>query len=283
LLAGVGLTEVGGTMAAMCLSIADYDNDGLLDVYVSDFQDMPHHLWRNLGGGTFEETSRKAGIATITARFLSFGGGFTDFDNDGWVDLFIANGHVYQGVENSTVKGHYKQINLLFHNNRNGTFTDVTADARAHGNGFSVPHLGRGAAFGDLFNDGHEDIVVGNNDDPPSILRNRSGGTNHFASFRLVGTKSNRDAIGARIRVKAGGISQVREIAGGSSYLSQSDFRVHFGLGASRRMDSVEVTWPNGGRQAFKDVNADQFYEIVEGNPTLKKQAIAPRAAAKQS
>ena len=275
LTAGVGLTEDGGTMAAMCLSVGDYDNDGLLDLYVSDFQDMPHHLWHNLGHGTFEETSRKAGIATITARFLSFGGGFTDYDNDGWVDLFIANGHVYQGVENSTVKGHYKQINLLFHNNHNGTFTDVTAEAQANGNGFSTPHLGRGAAFADLFNDGHEDIVVGNNDDPPSILRNRSGGTNHFASFRLIGTKSNRDALGARIKVRAGGISQIREIAAGGSYLSQSDLRAHFGLGQTTIMDTVQVMWPNGGTQVFHRLKADQFYEIEEGKAAVRNQVFA--------
>jgi enediyne biosynthesis protein E4 len=279
LAAGVGLTEDGGGMAAMCLSVGDYDNNGLLGLYVSDFEDVPHHLWRNNGDGTFEEVSRKVGIATITARFLSFGGGFTDFDNDGWVDLFIANGHVYQGVENSTVKGHYKQINLLFHNNRNGTFADVTAQAQAHGTGFSVPHLGRGAAFGDLFNDGHEDIVVGNNDDPPSILRNRSGGTNHFVSFKLVGTRSNRDALGARIRVKAGGVSEIREISGAGSYLSTSDTRAHFGLGQSTQIDSIEVSWPSGVRQEFHNVKADQFYVIEEGKPTIRTQVIARRPA----
>ncbi len=275
LMAGVGLNEDGNSMAAMCLSVGDFDNDGLLDLYVSDFQDIAHHLWRNLGGGSFEDVSRKARIATITARFLSFGGGFTDFDNDGWVDLFIANGHVYQGVENSTVKGHYKQINLLFHNNRDGTFSDVTAQAQANGTGFSTPHLGRGVAFADLFNDGHEDVVVGNNDDPPTILRNRSGQSNHFVSFKLVGTRSNRDGLGARVRVKAGGISQLREIAAGGSYLSQSDLRAHFGLGASTRIDSVEVLWPNGGKQEFRNVKADQFYEIEESKPALRLQAIA--------
>lgn len=279
---GVGLTEDGGAMAAMCLSVGDYENAGRLGLYVSDFQDVPHHLWRNNGGGTFEEVSGKAGIAAITARFLSFGGGFTDFDNDGWLDLFIANGHVYQGVENSTVKGHYKQINLLFHNDRNGTFSDVTAQAQANGNGFSTPHLGRGAAFADLFNDGHEDIVVGNNDDPPSILRNRSGGSNHFVSFKLVGTRSNRDALGARVRVQAGGITQLREIAGGSSYLSQSDVRTHFGLGASTRIESVEVTWPGGSKQEFHNVRADQFYVLEEGKRTLTAQVIAGRHGVEQ-
>jgi enediyne biosynthesis protein E4 len=275
LAAGVGLTEDGHTMAAMCLSVDDYDHDGLLDLYVSDFEDVPHHLWRGIGNGAFDEVSRKAGIAAISARFLSFGGGFTDYDNDGWADLFIANGHVYQGVESSTAKGHYKQINLLFRNNRDGTFSDVTADAQAHGNGFSVPHLGRGAAFADLFNDGHEDIVVGNNDDPPSVLRNRSGENNHFVSFKLMGTRSNRDALGARIRVKAGGVSQMREIAAGGSYLSQSDLRAHFGLGPSTRVDSVDVTWPSGVRQEFHNVRADRFYVIEEGKSPVRTQVIA--------
>jgi hypothetical protein len=185
-------------------------------------------------------------------------------------------------VENSKVKGHYKQINLLFHNRRDGTFTDVTADAQAHGNGFSAPHLGRGAAFADLFNDGHEDIVVGNNDDPPSILRNHSGGSNHFVSFKLVGTRSNRDALGARIRVMAGGISQIREIAAGGSYLSQSDLRAHFGLGPAARIDRVEVNWPSGARQQFHDVKADRFYAIEEGKPAIAEQAIAGRRGGNQ-
>jgi hypothetical protein len=136
-------------------------------------------------------------------------------------------------------------------------------------------------AFSDLFNDGHEDIVVGNNDDPPSILRNRSGGNNHFVSFKLVGTRSNRDALGARIRVKAGAISQIREIAAGGSYLSQSDLRAHFGLGPSARIDSVEVSWPSGARQEFHDVRADQFYVIEEGKAVIRTQVIVRRLKGK--
>ncbi len=275
--AGVALTEDGGTMAAMCLSTGDYDNDGLLDLYASDFQDAPHHLWRNRGGGMFEEVSRQAGIAQITAQFLSFGGGFLDYDNDGWVDLFIANGHVYQGVEKSVKGGHYKQINLLFHNQRNGAFADVTAAAAAAGNGFSVPRLGRGVAFADFFNDGHVDIVVGNNDDPPTLLRNRSGGSNHFVSFKLAGVKSNRDALGARIRISAGGVKQIREIAAGGSYMSHSDLRAHFGLGGSSRVEAVEVTWPSGLRQQFRNVKADEFYLIEEGKSAIRTQPIAGR------
>ncbi len=272
--AGVALTEDGGTMAAMCLSVGDYDNDGLLDLYASDFQDAPHHLWRNRGGGMFDEVSRQAGIAAITSQFLSFGGGFLDYDNDGWLDLFIANGHVYQGVEQSTEHGHYRQINLLFHNERNGKFSNVTADAAASGNGFSNPRLGRGAAFADFFNDGHVDVVVGNNDDPATLLRNTSGGRRHFVSFKLMGVKSNRDALGARIRINAGGLKQIREIAAGGSYMSHNDLRAHFGLGASARIETVEVTWPSGLRQQFRNVKADEFYLIEEGKPAIRKEPI---------
>ena len=161
---------------------------------------------------------------------LSFGGGFFDYDNDGWLDLFIANGHVYEEVERVTPDIHYKQINSLFHNEANGKFTEVT---RISGDGFTKPYAARGAAFADFDNDGNVDIVVANVGDPPLLLHNGGGAGNHFVNFKLVGTKSNRDGMGARIKLTAGGISQIREIAGGGSYLSQSDLRAHFGLGRS--------------------------------------------------
>ena len=270
---GMGLNEDGGGMAAMCLSLGDYDNDGLLDLYVSDFQTKGDHIFHNLGGGVFDEVTRKAGIGEITPKFLSFGGGFLDFDNDGWLDLFIADGHVYQGVEQSTDSGSYKQINLLFHNERNGTFRDVTADA---GPAFAVRHLGRGVAFADLFNNGHLDVVVGNNDDPPLLLKNETAPANHFVSVKLVGVKSNRDGAGARVHLRAGGISQIREIGGGGSYLSQSDLRAHFGLGSSTQIDSVEVNWPSGVHQEFRNLRADRFYVIREGAATIDTERLGP-------
>jgi hypothetical protein len=198
---------------------------------------------------------------------LSFGGGFFDYDNDGRLDLFIANGHVYQGVEKTSADIHYKQINSLFHNVGNGKFVEVTAEA---GPGFTTPHLGRGAAFADFRNRGMLDIVVGNNGDPPLLLHNVSGSANHFINLRLVGVKSNRDAMGARIKLTAGGAAQVREIAAGGSYLSQSDLRAHFGLGANSRVDSVEITWPSGLKQSFRDLQADRFYVIEEGAKALR-------------
>ena len=269
--AGIALTADGNAMAAMCLSFGDYTNAGNLDLYISDFQLIPDHLWLNDGKGFFEEMSEHSGIAEPTRVVLSFGGGFFDYDNDGWLDLLIANGHVYPGVEKTDPSIHYKQINSLFHNEGNGKFTESTKNA---GDAFATPYLGRGAAFLDYDNDGNVDAIVANNGDPPLLLHNSGGAGNHFVNFRLIGTKSNRDAMGARIRIRAGGIGQIREISGGGSYLSQSDLRAHFGLGNSTRADNVEVMWPGGVRQRFQAVAADRFYVIEEGKENLGEQVF---------
>jgi hypothetical protein len=180
-------------------------------------------------------------------------------------------------VEQATPGTHYKQINSLFHNEGNGKFTDV---GKFSGDGFSSPYVGRGVAFADFDNDGFVDVVVANNGDPPLLLRNSGGNGNHFLNFRLSGTKSDRDAMGARIRVTAGTTSQVREIAGGGSYLSQSDLRANFGLGKAKRAETVEVTWPSGQRQTFRNVEADKFYWIEEGKDQLQLQQFARKATA---
>jgi len=269
LLAGMALTARGKTMAAMCMSLGDYDNDGHLDLYISDFQKSSDHIWHNEGNGTFVEVSDAAGITVPTYNVLSFGGGFLDFDNDGWLDLFIANGHVYPEVEQSAQKTAYKQINSLFHNEGNGKFVEVTASA---GDGFQTPYVGRGVAFADFDNDGYIDLVVGNNGDPPLLLHNGGGTGNHFVNFKLVGTRSNRDAMGARVKIRAGGVSQIREIYGGGSYLSQSDLRANFGLGKAAKIDVVDISWPSGLKQSFKDVEGDKFYVVVEGKQDLGLQ-----------
>ena len=266
---GMALTGDGGTMAAMCISLGDYDNDGYLDLYISDFQLASDHVWHNDRKGFFEEASQTVGITAPTKHVLSFGGGFFDMDNDGWLDLFIANGHVYEGVEKVFPDTTYKQINSLFHNNGAGKFVEVTRQA---GNGFAVPYAARGAAFGDFDNNGNLDVIVANNGDAPLLLHNGGGTGNHFVNFKLIGRKSNRDAMGARLRLRAGGVSQIREIAGGGSYLSQSDLRAHFGLGRAQKADSLEVFWPSGLHQMFRDIAADGFYVIDEGSDQLGKQ-----------
>jgi hypothetical protein len=161
---------------------------------------------------------------------------------------------------------------MLFHNEGNGKFLETTKLA---GSGFQTPYVGRGVAFADFDNDGFLDVVVANNGDPPLLLHNSGGNGSHFINFKLIGTKSNRDAMGARIRVVAREISQIREIAGGGSYLSQSDLRANFGLGKTNRVESVEVTWPSGQRQLFRNVEADKFYLIEEGKDQLQEQQIA--------
>jgi hypothetical protein len=271
---GMAVTSRGTVMAAMCISLGDYDNDGQLDLYISDFQRSSDHLWHNDGKGFFDEVSDEAGITQATRDVLSFGGGFVDYDNDGWLDIFIANGHVYPEVEQATPGTHYKQINSLFHNESNGKFVEV---GKFSGNGFETPYAGRGVAFADFDNDGFVDVLVANNGDSPLLLHSSGGNGNNFLNLKLVGKKSNRDAMGARVHVVSGTMSQIREIAGGGSYLSQSDLRANFGLGKAKRADIVEIAWPSGQRQTFKDVEANKFYLIEEGKDELRVQHFSGR------
>ena len=266
---GMALSLRGSAMAAMCISLGDYDNDGFLDLFISDFQQNSDHLWHNDGKGSFDEVSDRAGITLPTRSVLSFGGGFFDYDNDGWLDLFIANGHVYPEVEQVSPDVQFKQLNSLFHNEGNGKFVEATKTA---GPGLQTPYVGRGVAFADFDNDGFMDLVVANNGDPPLLLHNSGNNGNHFLNFKLVGHKSNRDGMGARIRVVAGGLPQIREIAGGGSYLSQSDLRAHFGLGNATRAELVEVNWPSGEKQIFRELEANKFYLIEEAEAQLKFQ-----------
>ena len=274
-LSGMALASAGYAMAAMCISLGDYDNDGSLDLFITDFQGNSDHLWHNNGKGSFDEVSEQAGITIATRGVLGFGGGFFDYDNDGWLDLFVANGHVYPEVERVSPDVRFKQINSLLHNDGRGKFVETTKLA---GPGFQVPSVGRGVAFADFDNDGSIDVVVGNNGDPPLLLRNMGGSGNHFVNFKLVGNVSNKDAMGARIRLLADGLAQIREIEGGGSYLSQSDLRAHFGLGKATRIASVEIAWPSGKKQIFRDLEADKFYRIEEGRDQLSLQTFVRRS-----
>jgi enediyne biosynthesis protein E4 len=274
-LSGMAFTGQGRTMAAMCISLGDFNNDGWLDLYISDFQGNSDHLWQNDGQGLFDEVSDHAGITVPTRAVLSFGGGFFDYDNDGWLDLYITNGHVYPEIEQVSAEIHYRQVDTLFHNDGHGKFTDVT---KISGDAFQTAHVGRGVAFADFDNDGFVDVVVASNNGPPFLLHNGGGNGNHFVSFRLVGTKGNRDAMGARVKLTSAGTAQIREIAGGGSYLSQSDLRAHFGLGSSARIDKLEISWPSGAKQSFQDFQGDRFYQITEGKNLLAPEAIVKLA-----
>lgn len=282
ILSGMALAARGNVMAAMCISLGDYDNDGSLDLFITDFQNNSDHLWHNDGKGSFDEVSDQAGITVPTRGVLSFGGGFFDYDNDGLLDLFIANGHVYPEVEQALPDVRFKQINSLFHNEGHGKFVEITKRAGA---GFQTPYVGRGVAFADFDNDGFTDVVVANNGDPPLVLHNSGGNGNHFMNFKLVGVKTNRDAMGARIHLLASSLSQVREIAGGGSYLSQSDLRANFGIGKETRAETVEISWPSGRKQVFHDLAADRFYLINEGQNQVQLQRFGDleRGAKKES
>jgi enediyne biosynthesis protein E4 len=275
-LSGMAFTGQGRAMAAMCIAIGDFNNDGWLDLYISDFQGNSDHLWQNDGQGLFDEVSDHAGITVPTRAVLSFGGGFFDYDNDGWLDLYITNGHVYPEIEQVSPEIRYRQSDTLFHNDGHGKFIEVSKNS---GNAFQTAHVGRGVAFADFDNDGFMDVVAAGNNGPPFLLHNGGGNGNHFVSFRLIGTRSNRDAMGARLKLTAGGITQIREIMGGGSYLSQSDLRAHFGLGSTTKIDKLEIAWPSGAKQSFQDFAADRFYQITEGKEELAPENIARAGA----
>ncbi|PYV07773.1 MAG: RNA-binding protein, partial [Acidobacteria bacterium] len=260
--AGVAYNEDGLEQAGMGVSAADYDGDGLLDIFKTNFDDDVPDLYRNEGDGTFTFRTFDSKLGS-NLKFLSWGGGFFDYDNDGWPDIFIATGHVYPELE---THGHpespYRQRNLLYHNTGDGTFEDVTSIA---GPGLELRRSGRGVAFADIDNDGDLDIVVNNQNDPPTLLRNDGGNQNHWVSVRTVGTKSNRDGIGARIVLEAGGRRQISEVRSGGSYLSHSNLRVHFGLGRATEIDWLEVRWPSGMVDKLVSLPADRFLVVQEG------------------
>jgi hypothetical protein len=203
-----------------------------------------------------------SGVGRPGYPYVCWGTGFFDMDNDGWLDLFVACGHVFPQVDTLDTGPRYREPVLLHRNNHDGTFDEVSKEA-----GLSDLPLKsrRGAAFGDLFNTGNIDVVLLNVGEPPSLLLNTNHDSNHRVLFQLVGTKSNRAAIGARVTIRAGGVQQMGEVRGGGSYLSQNDLRVHFGLGGALKMESVEIRWPSGKVETLKDISADSIYKIVEG------------------
>jgi hypothetical protein len=249
----------------------DYLHEGRLSMIVTNFVEQGSTLYRNADGENFSDVSVRSKLMKPTYPYVSWGTAFFDMDNDGWLDLFIANGHVYPQVDSIPGGTPYRQPMLLFRNHRDGTFDDVS-QALAQ-----MPlQSRRGAAFGDINNDGNIDIIVLNVGEPPSLLLNRTHNTNHRVLFKLVGTKSNRAAIGARVTVKAGSFSQIDEVRGGASYLSQNDLRLHFGLASSDKMNEVSIRWPNGETEVLHDVPADFIYTIVEGSGIQKKIALPP-------
>jgi hypothetical protein len=259
-LRGVAFDENGKAMSGMGATAGDYDGDGWLDIFRSNFSDERETLYRNRGRGDFDDATVSAAISRNT-RYVGWGCSFFDFDNDGWKDLLLVNGHVFPEVEKLGIDIRYKDRAILYRNLRDGKFADIS---EAAGAGLLERHSARGAAFGDYDNDGAIEILINNQNEPPSLLKQATQPPGHWVILKLTGTRSNRSALGARVRLTAGGSTQIDEVRSGGSYLSQNDLRLHFGLGASSRIERIEIEWPSGSRQILRDVSADRVVAIDE-------------------
>jgi hypothetical protein len=262
-IAGVAYSENGHEQAGMGVGVADYDCDGSFDIFKTNFADDTCNLYHNNGDGTFSDVTFASGIG-INNQYVAWGCGFIDYDNDGWADIMQINGHVYPEISGRETGQTFKNPRLVYRNLGNGRFKDVSAEM---GPGISERFSSRGAAFGDYDNDGDIDAVVLNMNDAPSLLRNDGGNAQNWIKLKLVGTKCNRTAIGARVRVITGKHVQMDEVHSGSSVMSQCDLRLHFGVGKLQTIDAIEVKWPTTGKiERFAQVKANQILTIREGN-----------------
>ncbi|MGH9331978.1 MAG: CRTAC1 family protein, partial [Vicinamibacterales bacterium] len=260
---GAAFNDQGSAQAGMGLAVSDYNLDGRLDLLKTHFADDIPALYRNLGKALFEDVAMAAGLG-VQNRHVEWGSGMPDLDNDGLPDVFYVTGNVYPEIERVLPEYPHRGPRVVFRNRDGSRFDDMSA---ASGPGLEARHSSRGAAFGDVDNDGDVDVLVMNMNEPPSLLINAYSGSNHWLMLHLVGTRSNRSAIGATIIVRAGGRAQARAVLSQSSYYSHDDLRVHVGLGAAVAADEVEVRWPSGGTQLLKNVRGGQVLTVREINP----------------
>jgi hypothetical protein len=273
--AGAAFNEDGREQAGMGSTIADYDGDGRLDIFKTNFSDDTSTLYRNNGNGTFDDVTFPAGLGLYT-RYLGWGTVFLDFDNDSWPDLLLVNGHVYPEVDKQNLGSSYEEPRILYHNNGDKTFSDISAQA---GPGITAVHAGRGLAAGDLWNDGRISAVISNMNALPSLLVNQVRSPNHWIGLKTVGTKSNRDGIGARVTLKVGARVLVDEVRSGSSYDSNSDMRIHFGLGPAAKIDWIQVRWPSGLTERFENMFVDAIHTVKEGSGAVVAPAAKPSSS----
>jgi enediyne biosynthesis protein E4 len=270
LLAGVAANEDGVEQANMGLAYGDYLHTGRMSLAISHFDIEYTALYTNEGGMNFTDNSIASGIARGTQGYVGWGDAFVDFANNGWQDFFQANGHVYPQVDSTHTAARYLEPKLLFLNQRDGTFQNIS---RRVGAALQIPQVSRGMAVGDLFNDGRMEAVVENLVGEPMILRPEGGPKNHWISFQLEGVDCNRLALNARVRATAGDLVQLGEVMSGGSYLSQNDLRLHFGLGSHESLDRAEVLWPDGKKEMLTHLMADRFYVVREGEGVVSSQS----------
>jgi hypothetical protein len=264
--AGIAYNEDGREQAGMGVTAGDYDRDGLMDIFKTNFADDTHTLYRNLGASSFDDATIASGLA-VNTKYLGWGTAFLDVDNDGWKDLIVANGHVYPEVDTGHTGEKFKQRRLLYWNRGDGQFFDLSA---ASGPGISDEHSSRGLAVGDLDNDGQLEIVIVNMNEPPSLLKNFGPSTGNSLIVRLL-TASGSDAIGARVTLASGGRKQIDEVRSGGSFISHSDFRLHFGLAKATEAD-LSVRWTDGKSESFSKVAAGEIVTIQESKGIVSKQ-----------
>ncbi len=270
LVAGVALSEAGKEQAGMGVDAGDYNNDGRFDLFVTNFSHDSNTLYRNDGQAFFSDVTFPAGLGESSLPYLGWGTAFVDLDNDGLRDIFVANGHVYPEIDAHALGTKYLQRKLVYRNLGDGRFREASEEI---GGDVLLERSSRGAAVGDYDNDGDPDVLVVNLNDRPSLLRNDGGNGNHWLTFRLVGTRSNRDAVGARLVLTVAGRTHHAEVRSGGSYLSHNDMRVHFGLGQATAAARLEIRWPSGLVEKFQDLGADQFLLVKEGEGLRPLQA----------
>jgi hypothetical protein len=251
----------------MGVAVGDYDHSGGWSLLVTNFADEYNALYKHLKAFQFADVSFASQTANASVPLVGWGTHFIDYDNDGWLDLFVVNGHVYPQVERAGAATFYAQPKLLFRNNHNGTFADVTSTSGA---ALTARAVSRGSAAGDFDNDGDLDVVINNLDGAPTLLRNDAGNRQKFVVVDLEGRPSNRNAVGAIVTVRTADSVQRAERRSGDSYLSHSDERLHFGLGTQTKVDALEVRWPTGTVQRFGEIPANTFVKIVEGSPDVR-------------
>lgn len=268
-ISGTAVNESGSEQGCMGVTLGDYDHDGKLDLFITNFDDEYNILYHNEGRNSFTDVSFKAKVAQVSLPYVGWGTKFFDYDNDGWADLFVTNGHVYPQ------RGQYRQRELLHHNNRDGTFSEV---AGKMGSALMEERVGRGAAFGDIDNDGDVDVVVNDLDGSPQLLRNDGGNTNNSVLIKTIGVKSGRDGIGARVRMVSGDLTQIDEVRSGGSYLSHNDLRVHFGIEKRTTINLLEVRWPSGVIDRITNMDANRVLTVREGIGLVSQKEFKTRS-----